>query len=119
MRYNTWQARTSLSGKIAIHEWNESYLVSREWLWCAMTMRRVFNKVSLFQNEKDDEKMFKNFLSFFFNYTSKRKKTKLDIEKWIRKTILMKAGASNILGFCLETRGERWQNDYNVYCAND
>ena len=36
---------TSISGNITIHEWQKSYLVSREWLWCAITRARDFNNV--------------------------------------------------------------------------
>ena len=27
----------SIDGKIVIHEWKKSHLVTREWLWCALT----------------------------------------------------------------------------------
>ena len=35
----------SISGNITIHEWQKSYLVSKEWLWCAITRARDFNNV--------------------------------------------------------------------------
>ena len=43
---------TSLSGNITIHEWNKDYLVSKEWLWCAITRARDFNKVYFFRMRK-------------------------------------------------------------------
>ena len=32
----------SIKGKITIHEWEKSYLVSREWIWCALTRSTDF-----------------------------------------------------------------------------
>ena len=39
----------SISGNITIHEWQKSYLVSREWIWTAITRVRDFNNVYFFQ----------------------------------------------------------------------
>ena len=52
----------SINNNITIHEWDRSYLVSREWLWCGLTRARDFNKVAFFKNEKADEKMEKQIL---------------------------------------------------------
>ena len=52
----------SINNNITIHEWNKSYLVSREWIWTAYTRARDFNKVAFFKNEKADEKMEKQLL---------------------------------------------------------
>ena len=52
----------SINNNITIHEWDKSYLVSREWLWTALTRARDFNKVAFFKNEKVDEKMEKQLL---------------------------------------------------------
>ena len=52
----------SINNNITIHEWNKSYLVSREWIWTAYTRARDFNKVAFFKNEKADEKMEKELL---------------------------------------------------------
>ena len=52
----------SINNNITIHEWDRSYLVSREWLWCGLTRARDFNKVAFFKNEKADEKMEKQLL---------------------------------------------------------
>ena len=35
----------SIDGKIFIHEWEKSHLVTREWLWCALTRSTDFNNV--------------------------------------------------------------------------
>ena len=56
----------SISGNITIHEWQKSYLVSREWLWCAITRARDFNNVYFFKNEKADEEMQKNLVIGYF-----------------------------------------------------
>ena len=52
----------SINNNITIHEWDKSYLVSREWLWTALTRARDFNKVAFFKNDKVDEKMEKQLL---------------------------------------------------------
>ena len=56
----------SISGNITIHEWQKSYLVSREWLWCAVTRARDFNNVYFFKNDKADEEMQKNLIVGYF-----------------------------------------------------
>ena len=52
----------SINNNITIHEWDKSYLVSREWLWTSLTRARDFNKVAFFKNDKIDEKMEKQLL---------------------------------------------------------
>ena len=52
----------SINNSIIIHEWDRSYLVSREWIWTAYTRARDFNKVAFFKNEKADEKMEQQLL---------------------------------------------------------
>ena len=52
----------SINNNITIHEWDKSYLVSREWAWTALTRARDFNKVAFFKNDKADEKMEKQLL---------------------------------------------------------
>ena len=56
----------SISGNITIHEWQKSYLVSREWIWTAVTRARDFNNVYFFKNEKADEEMQKNLVIGYF-----------------------------------------------------
>ena len=57
---------TSLSGNITIHEWNRPELVSREWLWCAITRARDFNNVYFYENQKADNEMFINMVKGYF-----------------------------------------------------
>ena len=39
---------SSIKQSISIHEWDKSYLVSREWLWCSITRCVDFRKVKFF-----------------------------------------------------------------------
>eukprot|EP00438_Fugacium_kawagutii_P004546 Skav222288 [mRNA] locus=scaffold807:301469:304798:- [translate_table: standard] len=57
---------TTIKTNITIHEWNKDYLVSKEWLWCAITRASDFNNVYFFKNEKADEEMFKNLVVNYF-----------------------------------------------------
>ena len=52
----------SINNNMVIHEWDRSYLVSREWIWTAYTRARDFNKVAFFKNEKAEEKMEQQLL---------------------------------------------------------
>ena len=52
----------SINNNIVIHEWDRSYLVSREWIWTAYTRARDFNKVAFSKNEEVEEKMEKQLL---------------------------------------------------------
>ena len=52
----------SIKNKITIHEWDKSYLVSREWLWCALTRTRDLCNVSFFKIDKANERMEKQLL---------------------------------------------------------
>ena len=52
----------SINNNITIHEWDRSYLVSREWVWASLTRARDFNKVAFFKNEKAEEKMEQQLL---------------------------------------------------------
>ena len=52
----------SINNNITIHEWDKSYLVSREWAWCSLTRARDFNKVAFFKNDKANEIMEKQLL---------------------------------------------------------
>ena len=49
----------SINNNIVIHEWDRSYLVSREWIWTAYTRARDFNKVA-FLKMKRWKKRWKN-----------------------------------------------------------
>ena len=52
----------SINNNITIHEWDKSYLVSREWAWCSLTRARDFTKVAFFKNDKANERMEKQLL---------------------------------------------------------
>ena len=57
---------TTIKTNITIHEWNKDYLVTKEWLWCAVTRCSDFNNVYFFKNDKADEEMFKNLVVNYF-----------------------------------------------------
>ena len=56
----------SISGNITIHEWNKTYLMSREWLWCSITRARDLNKVYFFKNDKCNDDMEKGLILDYF-----------------------------------------------------
>ena len=39
----------SIKGKRTIHEWEKSYLVRREWIWCALARSTDFNDVLFYE----------------------------------------------------------------------
>ena len=39
----------SINGKIILHEWNKKHLVTREWIWCALTRSTDFNDVLFYE----------------------------------------------------------------------
>ena len=41
---------SSIDGQIIIHEWDKKHLVTREWIWCALTRSTDFNKVRFFKS---------------------------------------------------------------------
>ena len=48
----------SIEGKIVIHEWEKSQLVTREWLWCALSRSTNFKNVLFYESgEADDASM--------------------------------------------------------------
>ena len=60
--YCSFVSRGIINNNITIHEWDKSYLVSREWLWCSLTRARDFNKIAFFKNDKANERMEKQLL---------------------------------------------------------
>ena len=74
---------TSISGNITIHEWNKDYLVSKEWLWCAITRARDFNKVYFFKMKKQMRRCLEIWYQIILRTNAKntRYKTELKIEK--------------------------------------
>ena len=47
----------SIDGKIVIHEWEKSHLVTREWLWCALTRSTDFNNVLFYESAEADNEL--------------------------------------------------------------
>ena len=45
----------SVDKSITIHEWNKEHLVSREWVYTAITRARYINKVKFFVNKDVDD----------------------------------------------------------------
>ena len=43
----------SINGRIIIHEWNKAHLVTREWIWCALTRSTDFNDVLFYESATD------------------------------------------------------------------
>ena len=47
----------SIDGKIVIHEWEKSHVVTREWLWCALTRSTDFNSVLFYESAEEDNEL--------------------------------------------------------------
>ena len=80
----------SISGNITIHEWDKDYLVSREWIWCAMTRARDLNKVYFFKNDKCNEEMERGLVIEYFKnkiegykHQDRKGKREIDEENYI------------------------------------
>ena len=63
----------SIKGKITIHEWEKSYLVSREWIWCALTRSTDFNDVLFYEGmtnngELNEENLHRYLANKIKNY---------------------------------------------------
>ena len=85
----------SINNNIVIHEWDKSYLVSREWIWTAYTRARDFNKVAFFKNVKAEEKMEQQLL---INYL----KNKIDGYKKQDMKAGRELNENNYVNFCME-----------------
>ena len=58
----------SIKNHITIHEWNKTHLVSREWIWTALTRCVDFNNVYFFRNDDADDRMEHNqFINYLKN----------------------------------------------------
>ena len=57
---------SSINTTMTIHEWDKPYLVSREWIWTALTRCVDFRKVRFFLNKKFDKEMEFNMLQRYF-----------------------------------------------------
>ena len=47
----------SIDGKIVIHEWEKSHLVTLEWLWCALTRSTDLNNVVFCENAEAENEL--------------------------------------------------------------
>ena len=73
----------SINGKIIIHEWNKKHLVTREWIWCALTRSTDFNDVLFYESETDKTELREENLNRYIN--NKIRNYKLQDEKAGRK----------------------------------
>ena len=73
----------SINGKIIIHEWNKKHLVTREWIWCALTRSTDFNDVLFYESETDKTELTEENLNRYIN--NKIRNYKLQDEKAGRK----------------------------------
>ena len=73
----------SIKGKITIHEWEKSYLVSREWIWCALTRSTDFNDVLFYEGATNNGKLNEENLHRYL--TNRTKNYKLQDEAKNRK----------------------------------
>ena len=113
----------SISGNITIHEWQKSYLVSREWLWCSITRARDFNNVYFFKNEKADEEMQKNLIVGYFKnkvegYKKQDEDREIDEENYIDEHWCLKHfhGCCAHCGvkFCIEHKQGRLSTNFTA-----
>ena len=93
----------SIKGKITIHEWEKSYLVSREWIWCALTRSTDFNNVLFFEgktnnSELSEENLHRYLSNKIKNYKlqDEAKKRKIDNDEYVDVEWFMK----RINGYC-------------------
>ena len=57
-----------IKNSITIHEWQRSRLVSREWLWTAITRATDFNNVSFYHNvEAEQDIQEQRLVNYFKN----------------------------------------------------
>ena len=73
----------SIKGRITIHEWEKSYLVSREWIWCALTRSTDFNDVMFFEGKTNNSELSEENLHRYLS--NKIKNYKLQDEAKKRK----------------------------------
>ena len=87
----------SIKGKITIHEWEKSYLVSREWIWCALTRSTDFNDVLFYEGavnngELNEENLHRYLNNKIKNYKlqDEAKNRKIDETKYVDTEWFMK-----------------------------
>ena len=73
----------SINGKIIIHELNKKHLVTREWIWCALTRSTDFNDVLFYESETDKTELTEENLNRYIN--NKIRNYKMQDEKANRK----------------------------------
>ena len=88
---------SSIDGQIIIHEWDKKHLVTREWIWCALTRSTDFNKVRFFksvtnQNELNEETLTKYIETKIKNYQIQDVKADrvIDVDKYVNHEWFMK-----------------------------
>ena len=88
---------SSIDGKIIIHEWDKENIVTREWLWCALTRSTDFNKVRFFKgecykNELNEETLAKYIETKIKNYQIKDENADrdIDVDKYVNHEWFMK-----------------------------
>ena len=112
----------SIKGRITIHEWEKSYLVSREWIWCALTRSTDFNNVLFFEgktnnSELSEENLHRYLSNKIKNYKlqDEAKKRKIDNDEYVDVEWFMK----RINGNC-QNCGCRFEFDVsNGYLTNN
>ena len=71
----------SIKGKITIHEWEKSYLVSREWIWCALTRSTDFNDVMFFEGKTNNSELSEENLHRYLSNKIKNYKLQDEAKK--------------------------------------
>ena len=76
----------SIDGKIVIHEWEKSHLVTREWLWRALTRSTDFNNVLFYEsaeteNELNETTLHKYWLNKINTYKLQDQKANREINE--------------------------------------
>ena len=87
----------SIDGQIIIHAWEKKHLVTREWIWCALTRGTDFNKVRFFksvasQNELNKETLAKYITTKVINYQRQDENAArvIDVGKYVNHEWFMK-----------------------------
>ena len=115
---------TSISGNMTIHEWNKSYLVSKEWLYCSITRARDLNNIYFFKNDKCNDEMHKSLVINYFknkvegyklqDYKAKRE---IDEEQFVDEQLCLKhfKGCCAKCGvkFELDTKGGKLSTNFS------
>ena len=75
----------SIDGKIVIHEWEKSHLVTREWLWCARTRSTDLHNVLFYEstegeNELNEATLHKYWLNKINAYKLQDQKANREID---------------------------------------